>query len=425
MQRLVIAIASIGLLAGIVACGPQAPSAPPVSPGPPSAVPTGSETAVPSPSLPPPPSESPVAAAWRAAAPMIVGRVGFDAVKLGDGSVLAVGDDMDCYPGPAEPGSERAEVYEPANDRWVEIASLNKPRKTPATVGLADGSAMVLGGINPDDVAYSSTKIVTPAARTWADGPLLRVARGQPLATALNDGRVFVASVVSQGETSYLTTTEYYDQEENEWSDGPPRDGPYFDELLALADGRVLAIGTAFETGLWLEIFAPEGGSWTPIDTPGGRDDRPQFVALADGSVLAVGGFVETESGFAPSNRAWRYDGLKNAWSEVAPLPTSRADATLLSLADGRELVIGGYTGGINGPDESELRAQPVVEAFDPASGQWTALGDLQQSRYGGHAVILDDGSVLVMGGYADFNVAGDVPWCPSPLTSTELLAAP
>ena len=83
----------------------------------------------------------------------------------GDGTVLAVGDDFACHPGGAVPGSERAELLDPAEDAWAKVDSLNKPRKSPATVVLPDGSAMVIGGINSDDVPFSSTKLFSPETR--------------------------------------------------------------------------------------------------------------------------------------------------------------------------------------------------------------------------------------------------------------------
>ena len=350
------------------------------------------------------------------------GRVGFGAVVLGDGSVLVVGDDMACFPGPAEPGSELAEVYEPASDRWVDIESLNKPRKTPATVALADGSAMVIGGVNPDDVAFSSTKLLSPATRTWAEGPLLNVARGLPLAAVLSDGRVLVASVVGADETSARTTTEIYDPQGREWTPGPPLDGPYIDSLVALADGRVLAVGSAFEISLWLEIFDPTGESWTTINPPSQGHVAPQFVALADGGILAVGGFVEGIEGERElTNLAERYDPLNDKWVDVAPMPTARADASLVRRANGTVLVMGGFAGG---PNETDLRALKTVEAFDPSTGRWSAGPDLLEPRENSKALVLDDGSVLLMGGDAQFNVQGDTPFCPAPINSVERLAA-
>ena len=93
---------------------------------------------------------------------MTLERQGFDAVRLGDGTVLAVGSDQSCAPGGAIEGSETAEAYDPTADTWSAVESLNKPRKSPATVSLASGRALVIGGLNADDIAFSSTKIFDP-----------------------------------------------------------------------------------------------------------------------------------------------------------------------------------------------------------------------------------------------------------------------
>ncbi len=274
MKTITGGLAVMLIASGLAACSSPIASAPPASDGPtarPS--PVASPSSAPgSPSVPPtaaPSTPNPDAGIWRAAAPMNVGRVGFDAVELGDGSVLVVGDDHACVPGGAEPGSERAEIYEPAADRWVEIQSLNKPRKIAATVPLADGSAMVIGGVNEEDVPFSSTKILSPSTRTWTDGPLLDIARGVVAAAGLGDGRILVASAVAQEETSQLITTEIYDPSTGAWTSGGDPLHMYFGSLKSLTDGRVLAIGGAFETGVWLEIYDPSTQTWTAIETPG------------------------------------------------------------------------------------------------------------------------------------------------------------
>ena len=111
-----------------------------------------------------------------------------------------------------------------------------------------------------------------------------------------------------------------------------------------------------------------------------------------------------------------------NQWLDVEPMVTARAEATLLRLGDGRVLAIGGYSGGTDFEDQ---RALAAVEVFDPASGQWTATGDLLEPRYDAKALELQDGSVMLLGGASDFNVNGDTPWCPAPMTSVERLATP
>ncbi len=357
---------------------------------------------------------------------MTVGRVGFDAVVLGDGSVLVVGDDHDCIPGGAEPGSERAEAYEPANDRWIEVESLNKPRKIPATVGLADGSAMVIGGINIDDVSFSSTKVFSPTTRTWADGPLLDVARNRPFAATLRDGRVLVASEVAVDETSSSTTTEIYDPAAGTWAQGPSLPAVSLYDLHSLADGRVLGIGydyTDTEPHLVALLFDSSRDAWVGIQAPS-TGLGFELVALADGGALAIGGYDGGELYGGDGSliaRVQRLDPTSGRWSEVDPLSAARAGTTSVRLADGRILVVGGF----DGDGFSYGQALGAVEVFDPESGRWTTMPDLLQPRYDAEAVVLDDGSVLLMGGYEDFNVHGDTPWCGTPMTSVERFRPP
>ena len=69
---------------------------------------------------------------------------------------------------------------------------------------------------------------------------------------------------------------------------------------------------------------------------------------------------------------------------------------------------------------EPEARALATTEIYDPTANSWTAGPDLLEPRKDGHALLLPDGSVLIHGGDADFNVDGDVPWCPDPMITTE-----
>ena len=62
-------------------------------------------------------------------------------------------------------------------------------------------------------------------------------------------------------------------------------------------------------------------------------------------------------------------------------------------LNNGKVLVAGGSTGHL-----AETRAS---ELYDPASGTWTATGDLNTARDSAIAVLLPNGNVLVAGGYS------------------------
>lgn len=402
------------------ACGPAPASVAPASVAP---VPTGPVSQPPS--LFPSPSAtgaaSPaVAGAWRPAAPMIRPRTGFDAVVMGDGTVLAVGDDFACQAGPASPGSERAERYDPVGDAWVEVPSLNKPRKEPATVVLPDGSALVIGGLNDVDQPFSSTKKFTTGTGTWADGPLMTLGRQQPLGVTLPDGRAFVVS-----ETDGRFTSELMDQAAGSWRTTAALPAQTtIDDMVSLRGGTVLAVGTS--TGNSdptpdAHRYDPVAGTWT--DVQGLAQSGYSLVATPDGGALAVGGSDGGElwgGTGALTSRVHRFDPATGTWIQVASMATPRWEPQVVVLADGRVLVAGGSTGDV--PTGQALRS---TELYDPASDRWVPGADLIEPRYGGHALALSDGSVLILGGSKDFNTEGDTPWCPTPLVTTERLAAP
>ena len=61
-------------------------------------------------------------------------------------------------------------------------------------------------------------------------------------------------------------------------------------------------------------------------------------------------------------------------------------------LPDGRVLVVGGAM--------TPRGARSSAELFDPEQGTWTDAGRLQQARHGHRAIMLNDGRVLIVGGY-------------------------
>jgi hypothetical protein len=344
---------------------------------------------------------------------MLRARTGFDAIVLGDGTVLAVGDDMACLPGPAEPGSETAERYDPITDRWTAAASLNKPRKSFATVLLPDGRALVVGGTNPDDQLYSSTKLFDPEAGSWTDGPLLGLARHDPAAAVLGDGRVVIGSVTRVDETNMTTTTEVLDAAVTGWSNGDLIDGWSMHTFTALTDGRVIAVGDGFEIDQALFLLDPSTSRWTAIDPPT-VVRQIRIVPLDGGDALAFG-YSDAASG--PSRSAERFDRASGTWTMTAPMAIPREAPMIARLADGRVLVAGGA---VYDADGVGVQAVATTEIYDPATDTWSAGPDLLEPRKAGGALLLPDGSVLIVGGDASFNTAGDVPWCPEPLTSVE-----
>ncbi|BCB78432.1 hypothetical protein GCM10022251_29890 [Phytohabitans flavus] len=162
-----------------------------------------------------------------------------------------------------------------------------------------------------------------------------------------------------------------------------------------LADGRVLLAGGCANDGCGTADAAPHTEIYLPghgfAAGPAMRHPRDAHTAttLADGRVLFVGGF--TGEGRPPLAEAEIFDPRTVEFGPGGSLGTGRGGHVAARLPDGRVLVAGGWVG---------LRAYTAsVEIFDPATGAFTAGPAMPGPRLGAAAVALPDGRVLVTGG--------------------------
>ena len=88
------------------------------------------------------------------------------------------------------------------------------------------------------------------------------------------------------------------------------------------------------------------------------------------------------------------YDPVTHTWSVTGSLNTSRFSHTATLLENGMVLVVGGF--------DSPSFPSASAELYDPARGTWTATGSLNTARYAHTATLLQNGKVLVAGGDND-----------------------
>lgn len=150
--------------------------------------------------------------------------------------------------------------------------------------------------------------------------------------------------------------------------------------------------------------------AWQPA-APAKSFEGQRMVELADGRILSTGGIVDgyTDSSddgdvdlvyFHPGDNALRivqtYDPIHNHWQLAAPMSDSRSLHTITFLLDGRVLVAGGLQGhyGFN-----SYIAQSA-EVYDSQNNLWQQTPLMHYPRVGHTATRLQDGRVLVAGGY-------------------------
>jgi hypothetical protein len=118
-------------------------------------------------------------------------------------------------------------------------------------------------------------------------------------------------------------------------------------------------------------------------------------VLLPTGKVLVMGGLVSRSGGVSiKTDQAELYDPASHTFTPTGSMTAARFDFTATLLRNGRVLVVGGsdMSDGIDNLASAEL--------YDPSTGKFTATGSMVQGRAGHTATLLNDGRVLIAGGF-------------------------
>jgi N-acetylneuraminic acid mutarotase len=244
------------------------------------------------------------------------------------------------------------------------------------------------------------------AQADWSAADSLTSGRYDHTATLLKDGRLLVAGGNDGGP---LDGARLYDPGTSRWSGAASmhvaRSGQ---AAVRLESGKVLVAGgvepahdSTSSVGKYTrtaEIYDPGADTWSTAANMSTGRFEPTMTLLDDGRVLVAGGSGDTDdgqgqavSGAVPLASAEVYDPASDKWSDVPSMSVARSMATATPLENGKVLVAGGYDHA-----SGELRS---AELFDPSDDTWSATDSLDEARDSATATPLPSGDVLVAGG--------------------------
>ncbi|MFG2305552.1 carboxypeptidase regulatory-like domain-containing protein [Actinacidiphila glaucinigra] len=251
-------------------------------------------------------------------------------------------------------------ALDPVAGNWTKLASASDMREMPAH-GFIGGKLYAVGGWGPSGAPDAKLEIYDPQTNSWATGasaPKPYAASG----TTVLDGKLYMIGGCG-ADSCGTTDASVYDASTDTWSQ--------------IAD-------------------YPERISW-------------EACGAIDGRIYCAGGLGPADNDIL---HTYAYDPVTDTWTQLADVPAPQWSSSY-SAANGRLILVGGI-----GNSELTNRSQ----AFDPASGTWSALPNANVATYrsggapgfykvgGGNSAQLPVGTVEVLPGY-DQSGSGDVDW--------------
>lgn len=330
-----------------------------------------------------------------AATPMLYPRSGHTATLLPDGRVLIAGGmrrNQDFY--------QSAELYHVATRRFERTGDMHQKRVGHIAVLLHSGKVLIAGGW----IGHGCTdlaELYDPATGqfTTISGRMI-APRGDARATLLRNGDVLITGGEQNDSPGGVALAEIFRASTMSFEPlAPMHVGRVAHTSTLLNDGRVLIAGGRGEkVNATAELYDPHTGRFTETGSMITARYKHTAGILPDGRVLIAGGSDERDwQGNLKS--AETFDAKTGKFSPVSALNDSRfkLPEEAARLSSGELLIAGG---------------SKRVELFDPATGSFRLVpGEMADARHFMTETRLNDGSVLLAGGYPNNDQATAQTW--------------
>ena len=274
-----------------------------------------------------------------------------------------------------------------------------------------DGGVFDAGVGNPDagnDAAPAPQGVFVPTGN-------MTVARCQHTATLLPYGKVLIAGGEGSGFDEALASAELYDAGSGTFTaTGSMTYTRWGHTATLLPSGKVLVVGGLggangeLGTLASAELFDPGAGTFTVTGSMTAARRSHTATLLPNGKVLIAGALMHAD--------AELYDPTAGTFTTAGNMTVARWAHTATLLLNGKVLIAGGASTGSDQLASAEL--------YDPADGTFTATGNMTVAREDHLAALLGNGMVLIAGGVKDsgYMTGGELPTeILEELTSAEL----
>jgi hypothetical protein len=320
---------------------------------------------------------------------MTTARISHTATLLPNGKVLIAGG-SEPVPGQRWNTLASAELFDPDTGTFTATGNMTTRRSGHAATLLADGRVLIVGGDADGDANSGTAELYDPSTATFTPTGNMDV-RVVSAATLLDNGKVLITGahpLLYDPSTGTFASAGEYAQADIKNPYGPS--GGWYAPTLSLPNGKVLIAGEPST-----ELYDPVTGTFTLAGTMATRPwgAIPWYIEgrtgtlLTNGQVLLAGGEHEDLGYFA---EAELYDPATGTFTAIGNMTRNRDDHTATLLRDGTVLLAGAQYGGV----------VASTELYDPATDTFSRSADMIFGRFFHTATLLMDGRVLIAGGY-------------------------
>ncbi|MGQ0761200.1 MAG: Kelch repeat-containing protein [Acidobacteriota bacterium] len=276
------------------------------------------------------------------------------------------------------------------------IRGMAERRAAHSATLLRDGKVLIAGGIGGGESGISSAELFDAATNTFTTIGRMQAARSGHTATLLPNGKVLIAGGYNG---NYLASSELYDPEARTFIPAGRMVTARSSHIaIPMRNGKILLAGGVGVGWTFLadaELYDPAANTFAATGSMLAARESHTATLLSSGKVLITGGHKGRRAQMTIYSSAEMYDPATGKFSAGGDMTRIRHKHEAVLLTDGRVLIVGGADHRDGDP------AYTSVEAYDPTTGRFAVIGDMKSPRYKlqGTVVLLPDGKVLIAGG--------------------------